>query len=95
MLDTSVIIDATGVAFPGELELAISTITVAELDSKSIVPVGPTAHPVFPEALAKKKVATGEAAASTRTIVNWDVASSEWQSIKTRAEKNWDRLSSK
>ena len=31
MLDTSVIIDATGVAFPGELELAISTITVAEL----------------------------------------------------------------
>lgn len=47
------------------------------------------------DSMATSKVATGEAAASSRTIVNWDVASSEWQSIKTRAEKNWDRLSSK
>lgn len=47
------------------------------------------------DSMATSKVAHGEIAASNRTIVNWDVASSEWQSIKTRAEKNWDKLSSK
>ncbi|MEN9661403.1 MAG: hypothetical protein RL324_352 [Verrucomicrobiota bacterium] len=35
--------------------------SVSELDSKSITPVGPTPHPVFPEKLEKKKIATGEA----------------------------------
>jgi TonB family protein len=34
---------------------------VAELDSKSITPIAAMPHPNFPEALAKKKVATGEA----------------------------------
>ena len=47
------------------------------------------------DSMTTSKVAGGEVAASNRTIVNWDVASSEWQSIKTRAEKNWDKLSSK
>lgn len=35
--------------------------TVAELDSKGITPTGPMSRPNFPEKLAKKKVATGEA----------------------------------
>jgi hypothetical protein len=47
------------------------------------------------DSMATSKVAQGDVAASHRTIVNWDVASTEWQSIKARAEKNWDRLSSK
>jgi|UniRef100_Q07TI7 hypothetical protein len=46
------------------------------------------------DSMTTSTVAGGEVAASNRTIVNWDVASSEWQSIKTRAEKNWDKLSS-
>lgn len=47
------------------------------------------------DSMSTSKVAQGDVAASHRTIVNWDVASSEWQSIKSRAEKDLDKLSSK
>ncbi len=40
-------------------------------------------------------VANGEAASANRTIVNWDVASSEWNLLKRRAHDDWIRLSSK
>lgn len=46
------------------------------------------------DSTAPRTVAAGEPPRE-RTIVNWDVASHEWQAIKARAEKNWDRLSSK
>ena len=30
-----------------------------------------------------------------RTIVNWDVASNDWNAMKTRAHQDWIRLSSR
>jgi hypothetical protein len=39
-------------------------------------------------------VANGQAAAN-RTIVNWDVAASEWNLLKRRAHDDWVKLSSK
>ncbi len=40
-------------------------------------------------------VASGQAASANRTIVNWDVAASEWNSLKRRAQDDWIKLSSK
>ena len=40
-------------------------------------------------------VANGPVAQSGRTIVNWDVASNDWDALKNRAHKDWIRLSSK
>jgi hypothetical protein len=40
-------------------------------------------------------VANGEVAQANRTIVNWDVAATDWQALKLRAHDDWIRLSSK
>jgi hypothetical protein len=40
-------------------------------------------------------VASGQAAQASRTIVNWDVAATDWHALKTRAHDDWIRLSSK
>jgi hypothetical protein len=40
-------------------------------------------------------VANGQVAQSNRTIVNWDVAATNWRALKTRAHDDWIRLSSK
>ena len=40
-------------------------------------------------------VASGQAASAHRTIVNWDVATSEWNLLKRRAQDDWIKLSSK
>jgi hypothetical protein len=40
-------------------------------------------------------VASGQSAANSRTIVNWDVASTDWDALKMQAHKDWIRLSSK
>jgi hypothetical protein len=40
-------------------------------------------------------VANGQVAQSNRTIVNWDVAATDWSALKTRAHDDWTRLSSK
>ena len=40
-------------------------------------------------------VANGQVAQSNRTIVNWDVATTDWNALKTRAHDDWIRLSSK
>jgi hypothetical protein len=37
----------------------------------------------------------GQIAQSNRTIVNWDVASADWQKLKARAHEDWIRISSK
>jgi hypothetical protein len=39
-------------------------------------------------------VAGGQAQAN-RTIVNWDVAATDWHALKTRVHDDWIRLSSK
>ncbi len=40
-------------------------------------------------------VANGQNAATSRTIVNWDVASADWRALKARAHEDWVRLSSR
>ena len=40
-------------------------------------------------------VANGQVAQTGRTIVNWDVAASDWRALKARAHEDWIRISSK
>lgn len=40
-------------------------------------------------------VANGQVAQANRTIVNWDVAASDWKALKTRAHEGWTRIASK
>jgi Tfp pilus assembly protein PilN len=40
-------------------------------------------------------VANGQVAQTNRTIVNWDVAATDWHALKTRAHDDWIRLSSR
>jgi hypothetical protein len=40
-------------------------------------------------------VANGQVAQANRTIVNWDVAASDWNTLKRRAHDDWIKLSSK
>ena len=40
-------------------------------------------------------VAGGAVAQTNRTIVNWDVAATDWNALTTRAHDDWIRLSSK
>jgi hypothetical protein len=40
-------------------------------------------------------VASGQDASSSRTIVNWDIASADWDALKLRAHSDWIKLSSK
>lgn len=40
-------------------------------------------------------VAGGQAAQANRTIVNWDVAATDWTALKRRAHDDWIRLSSR
>jgi hypothetical protein len=40
-------------------------------------------------------VANGQVAQANRTIVNWDVAATDWRALKARAHDDWIRLSSK
>jgi hypothetical protein len=40
-------------------------------------------------------VANGQTASNSRTIVNWDVAATDWDALKARAHKDWIKLSSK
>ena len=40
-------------------------------------------------------VANGQATQVNRTIVNWDVAETDWKALKVRAHDDWVRLSSK
>lgn len=39
--------------------------------------------------------ASDEALSASRTIVNWDVAAADWNSLKRRAQDDWVKLSSK
>jgi hypothetical protein len=40
-------------------------------------------------------VASGQVAQDNRTIVNWDVAASDWNALKRCAHDDWIKLSSK
>jgi hypothetical protein len=47
------------------------------------------------DSMATSTVANGEVAQAGRTIVNWDVAATDWTALKTRAHDDWIRISSK
>jgi hypothetical protein len=47
------------------------------------------------DSMSTSTVANGEVAQANRTIVNWDVAATDWQALKVRARDDWIRLSSK
>jgi hypothetical protein len=40
-------------------------------------------------------VANGQATQANRTIVNWEVAATDWDALKRRAHDDWIKLSSK
>ena len=45
------------------------------------------------DSMQTSSVANGEVAQSNRTIVNWDVAATDWHALKLRAHDDWIRLS--
>jgi hypothetical protein len=47
------------------------------------------------DSMQTSSVANGQVAAANRTIVNWDVASADWDRLKTRAHDDWVRISSR
>jgi hypothetical protein len=47
------------------------------------------------DSMQTSSVANGQVAQTSRTIVNWDVASADWDKLKTRAHDDWIRISSK
>jgi hypothetical protein len=47
------------------------------------------------DSMSTSSVTNGQVAQTNRTIVNWDVASNDWNAVKVRAHDDWIRLSSK
>jgi hypothetical protein len=47
------------------------------------------------DSMQTSSVAKGEVAQTNRTIVNWDVAASDWHALTIRAHDDWIRISSK
>ena len=47
------------------------------------------------DSMSTSTVANGQVAPVSRTIVNWDVAATDWNALKLRAREDWIKLSSK
>jgi hypothetical protein len=47
------------------------------------------------DSMQTSSVASGETAQANRTIVNWDVAATDWNLLKRRAHDDWIKLSAK
>jgi len=47
------------------------------------------------DSMQTSEVANGDVAQSHRTIVNWDVAATDWNALKIRAHDDWVRISAK
>ena len=47
------------------------------------------------DSMQTSSVANGQVAQANRTIVNWDVAETNWNALKVRAHDDWIKLSSK
>ena len=47
------------------------------------------------DSMSTSSVANGQVAQERRTIVNWDVAASNWEALKTRTKQDWIKLSEK
>ncbi len=46
----------------------------------------------FHDSMATSTVASGTAAGTSRAIVNWDVAASEWRQVKENVHTAWLKL---
>ena len=49
----------------------------------------------FYDSMNTSRVANGDVAGVNRTIVNWDVASADWDLLKTKTREKWAELSTK
>ena len=47
------------------------------------------------DSMQTSSVANGQVAQANRTIVNWDVAATDWNALKTRAHQEWTKIASK
>ena len=47
------------------------------------------------DSMQTSSVANGQVATANRTIVNWDVAATDWAALKVRAHDDWISISSK
>ena len=47
------------------------------------------------DSMQTSSVANGQVAQANRTIVNWDVAATDWKALKARAHDDWVKISSK
>jgi hypothetical protein len=47
------------------------------------------------DSMSTSSVANGQVAQANRTIVNWDVAATDWEAFKQRTKQDWIKLSSK
>ena len=47
------------------------------------------------DSMQTSSVANGQVAQTNRTIVNWDIAASDWTALKQHAHDDWVRISSK
>ena len=47
------------------------------------------------DSMQTSSVANGQVAQTNRTIVNWDVAASNWHALKARAREDWTSISSR
>jgi hypothetical protein len=47
------------------------------------------------DSMSTSPVAGGQVAQASRTIVNWDVAATDWTALKNRVHSDWVKLSSK
>ena len=47
------------------------------------------------DSMSTSSVANGQVAQAGRTIVNWDVAATDWEALKLRTKQDWIRISSK
>jgi hypothetical protein len=54
-----------------------------------------TAGVYIRDSMSTSTVASGQGAQAGRTIVNWDVAATDWNLLKRRAQDDWVKLSSK
>ncbi|MET0905594.1 MAG: hypothetical protein EON84_19540 [Bradyrhizobiaceae bacterium] len=44
------------------------------------------------DSMATSSVANGQTAMERRTIVNWDVAQTNWEALKARTKDDWAKL---
>jgi hypothetical protein len=49
----------------------------------------------FYDSMNTSRVAGGDVASASRTLVNWGVASSDWNLLKAKTQQKWAELSAK